>query len=82
MFFETIKERYGENFIIGAPMTDDDNAGWSAFSKVFGDKIHHLLCKWHVHRSWRRKLQSLLPHNRDLQIELYLAVVVLMNEKK
>ena len=62
-------------------MTDDDNSEWSAFSKAFGNDIRHLLCKWHIHRTWKRRLQSLLPHDVDLQIEIYRALVVLMDEK-
>ena len=62
-------------------MTADDNTGWSAFSSVFGNEAHHLLCKWHVHRSWRRKLHSLLPKEREFQNEIYQAMVVLLEER-
>ena len=81
-FFNAIKERCVEDFKIGALMTDDDNVGFSAFSEVFGDKFPHFLCKWHIHRTWRRRLQNFLPHDRDLQIEMYQALLILMNEKK
>ena len=88
-FFDAIEQKCGVDFYVNALMTDDDNAEWSAFNKVFGDKVPpesnfekvpHLLCKWHVHRSWRRKLHQLLPHDRNLQLELYLASIVLMEE--
>ena len=37
-FFQAIKERcFKPNFEINALMTDDDNSGWNAFSRVFGD---------------------------------------------
>ena len=80
-FFEAIKKRCGSDIKINAVMTDDDNTGWSAFSSVFGNEAHHLLCKWHVHRSWRRKLHSLLPKEREFQNEIYQAMVVLLEER-
>eukprot|EP00112_Aurelia_sp_Birch-Aquarium-sp1_P016102 Seg3619.1 transcript_id=Seg3619.1/GoldUCD/mRNA.D3Y31 product="Ubiquitin-like-specific protease 1" protein_id=Seg3619.1/GoldUCD/D3Y31 len=80
-FFEAIKKRCSSDIKINAVMTDDDNTGWSAFSSVFGNEAHHLLCKWHVHRSWRRKLHSLLPKEREFQNEIYQAIVVLLEER-
>ena len=62
-------------------MTDNDNAGWAAFRAVFGEDVNHLLCKWHVRRSWRRKFHKIILHDRELQSELYQACIVLMEEK-
>ena len=42
-------------------MTDDNNNGWNAFTNVLGSVEHHLLCKWHITRAWRRKLSKLVP---------------------
>ena len=84
-FFDAIKGKLQENFgnkiVIRALMTDDDNAGWAGFRKVFGNHIDHLLCIWHVIRSWRRKLHALLRHNLPLQSELFQASRILMYEK-
>ena len=69
-FFDAIKSKCNPNFQVNALMTDDDNSGWAAFRKVFGEEVHHLLCIWHVHRAWRRKLHNLLRHNPVLLGEL------------
>ena len=80
-FFEAIKSRCSKDFKINALMTDDDKTGWAAFRKVFGEEVPHLLCKWHVVRTWRRRLHNSLCDNERLQLELYQASRVLMEEK-
>ncbi|XP_035215458.1 uncharacterized protein LOC118189032 [Stegodyphus dumicola] len=60
-------------------MTDDDKTSFSAFNQVFGPDIKHLLCKWHVHHTWHRKLFSMVP-DCDLRKELYLNLTTLMEE--
>ena len=62
-------------------MTDDDNTGWSAFKEVFGEDVPHFLCKWHLYRTWLRKLRELYPQDQQLQTELYINLVVLTEEK-
>ena len=59
---------------------DDDNSGWNAFSNVFGSVEHHLLCKWHFTRAWRRKLSKLAPKT-EVKNGLYRALLVLLEEK-
>eukprot|EP00794_Sanderia_malayensis_P020831 gene20831-22875_t len=80
-FFEAIKKRCSSDIKVNAVMTDDDNTGWKAFSSVFGNDAHHLLCKWHIHRSWRRRLHSLFPKDREVQSELYQGLMVLLEER-
>ena len=80
-FFEAIKGHCDNVLKINAVMTDDDNTGWAAFRAVFGEDVHHLLCKWHVHRSWRRKLHKIIPQDRELHSELYQDCIILMEEK-
>ena len=80
-FLYAIKCRCSADFHVNALMTDDDNTGWAAFKKVFGEAVHHLLCKWHVHRSWIRKLRQLYRNDHLLQLELYRTMVVIMEEK-
>ena len=54
-FFQAIKERCSNpNLEINVVMTDVDNFGWNAFSRVFGD-CNQLLCKQHVKRAWIKK---------------------------
>ena len=77
-WFTAIKKRVGD-ITINALMTDDDNAGWNAFSHVFGD-VSHFLCVWHLHRAWARKVRELYRGNEEAE-ELYQALVVLMQEK-
>ena len=43
-------------------MTDDDNFGWNAFSRVFGD-CTQLFRKWHVRRACRTKYHFVEANN-------------------
>ena len=79
-FLEEIKKRCPEGLKINTGMTDDDNSGWNAFTNVFGSVEHHLLCKWHITRAWRRKLSKVAPKT-ELKNELYRALLVLLAEK-
>ena len=58
-------------------MTDDDNSGWNAFSRVFGDCTQSL-CKWHVERAWGNKIP--LCGSKQLQEEVYRALEVILEE--
>ena len=49
-FFQAINDRCDPDIKDNALMSDDDIAGWNAFSSVFGN-LYHLLCKWHVKRA-------------------------------
>ena len=84
-FFEAIKEagekHFGRTLSVNALMTDDDNTGWAAFKEVFGEDVPHFLCKWHLYRTWLRKLRELYPQDQQLQTELYTNLVVLTEEK-
>ena len=77
---EEIKKRCPKDLEINTIMTDDDNSGWNAFINVFGSAEHHLLCKCHITRAWRRKLSKLAPKT-EVKNELYLALLVLLEEK-
>ena len=39
-------------------MTDDTNAYYNAWQAVFQDNSKHLLCSWHVVRSWNSNINS------------------------
>ena len=41
---------------------------------------HHLLCKWHITRAWRRKL-SKLPPKTEVKNELCRALLILLEER-
>ena len=76
-FFQVIQERYSNpNLEINAVMTDD-NSGWNAFSRVFGD-CTQLLCKWHVKRAWGNKIP--LCGSKQLQEEVYRTLEVILEE--
>ena len=62
---------------MNAVMTDDDNSGWNAFSRVFGDCTQPL-CKWHVERAWGNKIP--LCGSKQLQEEVYRALEVILEE--
>ena len=80
-FFQVMNERCKDDIIINAVMTDDDDSGWNAFRNVFGDQIKHLLYKWHIHRSWCRRLRKEIPLDEDLRREVYQCLVVMLEEK-
>ena len=80
LFFQAIRSRIG-NISVNALMTDDDNTGWNAFSAVFGSIVRHLLCKWHIHRAWGRKLRQFFPIDTHIQSEIYQSLVVLLEER-
>ena len=75
-FLEEIKKRCPEDLKKNTVMADDDNSGWNAFTNVFGSVEHHLLCKWHITRAWRRKLSKLAPKT-EVKNELCRALLVL-----
>ena len=58
-------------------MTENDNSGWNAFSRVFGD-CTQLLCKWHVNRAWGNKIA--LCGSKQLQEEVYRTLEVKLEE--
>ena len=77
-FFQAIKERcFNPNLEINAVMTGNDNSGWNAFSRVFGD-CTKLLCKWHVKRTWGNKIP--LCGSKQLQEEVYQPLEVILEE--
>ena len=84
-FFEAIKQsvekQFGGTLPVNALMTDDDNAGWNAFKQVFGENVPHFLCKWHIYRTWLRKLREFIPLDKQLQSEVFINLVVLTEEK-
>ena len=66
LFLNAVKQRCPSTDI-NVLMTDDDNTGWKAATSVFGNKISHYLCKWHVDKNWQKKLRELInsEENKD-----------------
>ncbi|GBO07388.1 hypothetical protein AVEN_170438-1 [Araneus ventricosus] len=62
-------------------MTDDDQITFEAFNVVFGPNIRHLLCKWHVFRSWSRQLYAKVS-NKQLVKEMKVRLKELLNVKE
>ena len=58
-------------------MTDDYNSGWNAFKAVFGYSKHSL-CKWHVVRSWKRKIAKIVSD--EYRTQIYQSLVVILND--
>ena len=58
---------------------DDDNAGWNAFTNMFG-LVHHFLCVRHIHRAWARKVREMYRGDTEAD-KLYTSLVVMMQEK-
>ena len=49
-------------------------------TNVFGSMEHHLLCKWHITRAWKRNLSKFSPKT-EVENELYRALLALLEEK-
>ncbi|KAI8482789.1 hypothetical protein Bbelb_394510 [Branchiostoma belcheri] len=79
-FFKGVKNRC-PSLKINVIMSDDDYSGPNAIKAVFGQEIKHLLCKWHIHRSWQRRLRSDIPGNPDLQEDVYDCLLLMLEEK-
>jgi len=74
-FFLSVKEKVG---LISTKvlMSDDTSTYINAWSNIMSEPQHHLLCNWHVDRSWRKnpnKIKSLAK-----QSEMYKACRTLM----
>ena len=66
-FSEASNEKCAEKFEINVLITNGDISGWNAFKKVFPSvNTRHLLCKWHIVCTWRRKIQKVIQ-NKYLQ---------------
>ncbi|KAK3926099.1 Krueppel-like protein 1 [Frankliniella fusca] len=79
----SIKERCPDlniNFL----MTDDDQSEWQAMEAVFGEGIRRGICKYHLFRTWQRKLNSRDDGINDINLrrEVYHALTVLCHEKE
>ncbi|GFW52402.1 hypothetical protein TNCV_2796601 [Trichonephila clavipes] len=55
-------------------MTDNEKTTGPAFKKVFGDGVKHLLCKWHLHRAWKKQLNNLVS-GFEIRNEIYASLI-------
>lgn len=79
-FVKAIKERC-EGFEPSVVMTDEDKTGLGVFQAVYTNvAFTHLLSKWHVHRSWLKRLNRDIP-NVDLKQEMYHCLVLMLEEQ-
>lgn len=74
-FFLSVKEKVG---LISTKvlMSDDTSTYINAWSNVMIEPQHHLLCNWHVDRSWRKNLNKIKSLTK--QSEVYKACRTLM----
>ncbi|GFW95208.1 hypothetical protein TNCV_314121 [Trichonephila clavipes] len=61
-------------------MTDDNKTTGPAFKKVFTEGVKHLLCKWHLHRAWKKQLNNLVSCF-EIRNEIYASLIVFLEEK-
>ncbi|XP_014679533.1 PREDICTED: uncharacterized protein LOC106819405 [Priapulus caudatus] len=61
-------------------MSDDDYSAPNAIKAVFGEDIRHILCKWHLHRAWQRRLRQDIRDETTIN-EIYGCLVVILEEK-
>lgn len=76
-FFSAIKKNVG---LIKAKvlMTDDADAYVNAWTKVMSKPEHHLICSWHIDKSWTNNLSKI--KNVDKRTQVYYACRVLLEE--
>ncbi|KAL1454802.1 hypothetical protein WDU94_008939 [Cyamophila willieti] len=77
-FFEAISTKCPD-LEINCVITDDDPKLINAIEAGFGKKICHLLCKWHLSRTFRKQLREKGPSN--LVEEMYLGLKVMVDTK-
>ncbi|XP_016657057.1 uncharacterized protein LOC103308233 [Acyrthosiphon pisum] len=74
-FFLSVKEKVG--FISTKILMSDDTTTYiNAWSNIMSNPQHHLLCNWHVDRSWRKNLIKIKSLTK--QSEVYKACRTLM----
>ncbi|XP_068211964.1 uncharacterized protein [Palaemon carinicauda] len=78
-FFYSIKERC-PNLSFQGVMTDADFSGWEAFLAIFGYVSVHVVCQWHIKRSWKKKVESLVES--DSQKEVVNDLTAMMQERE
>lgn len=74
-FFLSVKEKVG--FISTKVLMSDDTSTYiNAWSNIMSEPQHHLLCNWHVDKSWRKNLNKIKSLTK--QSEVYKACRTLM----
>ncbi|XP_065920274.1 uncharacterized protein [Dysidea avara] len=76
LLFQVIKDR-SPNVKVRTLMTDDDDIWYNGSKAVFGNEILHLLCHWHVDRSWKNHLRSVA---KEHQLNIYQTLCILVHE--
>ena len=79
-FFYEMKSRCSDDLECHIIMGDDSGLEYMAFQKVFGENIVHVICKWHLHRSWCLKIRE-EQRSEEQQQQVYLSLVSLLEEK-
>jgi hypothetical protein len=78
-FFKSLKEKCPE-MTVNCVITDDDGALINAVKLGFEEsEIKHILCKWHLHKSWKGKLRELV--SKELSEEMYLGLILISETK-
>lgn len=77
-FFYSVKERC-PNLSVHGVMTDADFSGWEAFLAVFGYVSVHVVCQWHIKRTWKKKVDSMV--DSDSQKEVMNNLTAMMQER-
>ena len=78
IFFSSLRERCGE-VQTETFMSDDTDAYYNTWVSTFSRPDRKLLCRWHVDRSWQRKLNEHLK-DKEQMVEVYAALKSLQNE--
>ena len=50
-------------------MSDDFPGYFTAWTEVFGEPQHHLLCSWHVFKNWNKHLNSIKDNELRLSVK-------------
>lgn len=79
IFLNEIKLRCTK-LAINTVMTTLDDFGVKAFTNVFGNDIHFIFSKWHLHEMLFTKLLTDYPLEEELRHQVYFTLVALVEE--
>lgn len=77
-FFAAVFEKIPE-IQLNCVITDDDPKLINAMEASFGAPIRHILCKWHLSRTFKKQLNEKAP--RHLGDEMYVALKLIVDTK-
>lgn len=79
MFFDLLKLEFGAPIHTSLFMSDDAPCYYNAWKVEMTEVEHHLICKWHIDRSFRKNLPC-IPGNSQQKSEVYKSIRLLLEK--